>query len=283
MKAIISSTYDDKYLFFLPLVTWCWNRLGVDVICFMPDVTKQSQSDANKFFLAQNAILSFGGKESTYWFNAPEHKQATYAQCSRLYGACLDLPEDEQLIVSDIDMMNFVVPPTNETGVTIWGNDLVPKGQYPMCYISAKVKYWRDAFNLRYGAWTGLPNDQVTLETISYQGALNRLLGDIEAEHFRGNYWGKDQETAHDKIYLTQEIHLVPRAREGTQFASHRYDRDDAYILERLSLDTVDYHMNRPGYLHENFEIIMTILQYHCPAENFQWLLNYRTAYTQLL
>ena len=37
MKAILSSTYDDKYLWNLPLVTWCWNKLGIDVICFLPE------------------------------------------------------------------------------------------------------------------------------------------------------------------------------------------------------------------------------------------------------
>ena len=45
MKTIISTTYNDNYLFFLPITIWSWNKLGVDVICFMPKEMTQSDSD----------------------------------------------------------------------------------------------------------------------------------------------------------------------------------------------------------------------------------------------
>jgi hypothetical protein len=123
----------------------------------------------------------------------------------------------------------------------------------------------------------------IELKIKTYQQCLDELLGHIEADHFRGNYWGKDQEEAYNKIYLTQELNTIPRARPGTQFASNRYDRDDAYILDRLSPDTIDFHMNRPGYEEKNFEIILTVLKYHYPNENFQWLINYTNEYKKLL
>lgn len=37
MKAIISTTYSDQYLWYLPLTVWAWNKLGVDVVCFIKD------------------------------------------------------------------------------------------------------------------------------------------------------------------------------------------------------------------------------------------------------
>lgn len=278
MKAIISSTYDDRYLYFLPIVTWCWNKLGVDVICFMPS-SKTIKLAPNSYgvrdyIFADNKVnlIQRTTKEMNlklYVFDAPEHKEATYAQCSRLYGACLNLREDEVLITSDVDMAVFKVPAYGGTGMGVVGIDLVPKNQIPICYIYGDVKEWRNRFEIN---------------SRTYQQCLDDLLGNIEADHFRGNYWGKDQEEAYNKIlgnngYAT----LIPRAREGTQFASKRYDRDDAYILDRLNPDTIDYHMNRPGYEPQNFEIILKILQYHYPNDNFDWLISYNEQYKALL
>jgi hypothetical protein len=266
MKAIISTTYDSKYLFFLPIVAWCWRKLGVDVICFAPNT--QNQKD----IILLNRVSDFmpdGGEGTMVFFSAPEHKQATYAQCSRLYGACLDLPENEVLITSDIDMAVFKIPPHEEMfwdALTIHGGDLVPPSQYPMCYASATVKDWRSVMKV---------NNR------TYQQCLDDLLGHIEAEHFRGNYWGKDQEELYNKAHETAIV--LPRARAGTQFASNRYDRDDAYILDRLSPDTVDFHMNRPGFEDGNFEIILKILQYHYPSDDLSWMKTYQEEYKKLL
>lgn len=234
----------------------------------MPDVSLKPQKDADKYFLCQDTILKFGGKESTYWFTSPEHKEATYTQCSRLYGACLDLPEDEVLVTGDVDMFVFKTPPYNG-GFTIFGADLVPKGQYPMCYASAKVSDWRDAFEL--GGKT-------------YQQCLDETIGKEECENMRGNLWCRDQETLFNKIEENaKSVSYCNRAKEGTQFASHRYDRDDAFILDRLSLDTIDYHLNRPGYEDQNFDIILRIMKWHFPHEDFSWLINYNEQYKNLL
>jgi len=263
MKAVISTTYSDTYLYFLPITTWCWNKLGVDVICFVP--IEKTGSDYDKISLAMEYCNNY--KLSVYQFEAPEHKEATYAQCSRLYGACLDLPENEILITGDIDMAMFKVPEYTSGAFNIFGSDLTPPKQFPICYLMATVKEWRDAFDL---------NGK------SYQECLDGLLGSIEAESFRGNYWCKDQEEAYNKISKVSRIEKV-RAKEGTQFSTKRYDRDDAYILDRLSLDTIDFHLLRPGFEESNFNIIMRILEFHYPNDNLQWIINYRNEYLKIL
>lgn len=265
-KAVISTTYDSKYLWFLPLTTFLWNKLGVDVICFMPRLNEIS----DKIALINKVQVEQKLRQKHYFFNSPTHKEATYSQCARLYAACLDLPEDELLITSDIDMALFKIPVPEYTNgtFTVFGSDLVPEKQFPICYLSATVRQWRDAFNL---------NGK------SYQQCLDELLGDIECESFRGNYWGKDQEEAYNKINLSQAISYVPRSNGQNQWATKRYDRDDAYILDRLSPDTIDYHMNRPGFEDGNFQIILTIMKYHFPNEDFQWLIDYNEHYKKLL
>ncbi len=268
-KAVISSTYDDKYLYFIPIVTWCWNKLGVDVICFMP---APNVSDMEKLLLISNTMGDKDMKFNGHYFSMPEHKQATAAQCSRLYGACLDLPEDEVLITGDVDMAVFKLPMYGGTGMGVVGLDLVPKGQAPICYIYGTANEWNKRFN---------PDKK------SYQECLDEQLGWLEAESFRGNFWSRDQELAYNKIFGGEfplnYATLMPRSNGQNQFAQNRYDRDDQFILDRLSPDTIDFHMNRPGYEDKNFEIILTILKYHFPDENFDWLISYNNAYKQLL
>ena len=276
MKAIISSTYDDKYLYFIPIVTWCWNKLGVDVICFMP----RTENISLQMMLINKVQVEQVLRQKHYFFNAPEHKEATYAQVSRLYGACLDLPEDEVLVTADADMAFFskdcVSRWNNLYHPIIFGADLVPDGQYPMCYAAMTVKQWR----------------MVTKsEGKTYQQCLDEELGGLDSLHFRGNFWSRDQELLYNKLNGTSQVSypapipkiLENRARQGTQFADNRYDRDDAYILDRLSPDTIDFHMNRPGYEDKNFEIILTILKYHYPNDNFDWLISYNEQYKALL
>lgn len=266
MKAIISSTYDDKYIYFLPIVTYCWNKLGVDVICFMPQ--PKSDEENIKLNLCLESIGWANSKNEIEFFTAPEHKEATYAQCARLYGACLDLPEDEVLITGDVDMLMFRLPEMREGGFSIFGSDLVPENQYPMCYISAKVKDWRNAFEL---------NDK------SYQQCLDELMKDRDSISMRSDFWALDQEIAFNKINLTQGIHYIPRTNGQNQFATHRIDRDDSFYKDRLDSSVYDVHLWRPGYDADNANKILELMQYFYPEDNFDWIKKYTEEYLKLL
>jgi len=277
MKAVISSTYDDKYLYFLPIVTWCWNKLGVDVICFLPT---PEVKDMGKLLLISNTMAENGMKFQGHYFSSPEDKKATYSQCSRLYGACLNYLEDEILITGDVDMAMFQIPPYIDK-ITIFGSDLVPDGQFPMCYASGTVKEWRAAMKLRYDTTPPNVPDGMVLHVKSYQQCLDELLGGIECDHFRGNYWGKDQQTLWENT--KDNVTLIPRARPNTQFASHRIDRDDSFYKDRLDKDIIDAHLWRPGYTEENFPKILELLQYFYPEDDFNWLKKYTEEYVKLL
>ncbi len=269
MKAIISTTYSDTYLYFLPIVSFCWQKLGVDTICFMPEMDNANERDKIELILNVKDKLKLNLQLPI--FKAPKHKEATYAQCSRLFGACLDLPLDEVLVVGDVDMLNFKLPPSDANGFTIWGADLVPTNQFPMCYISATVINWARAFG------TNGKN---------YQERLDELVGVIECEHFRGNQWSLDQDTAYKNIYPYSEagmVNFIPRSNGENQFALHRVDRADLHYKDRLDHDIIDAHLWRDGYTEENHFKIMELLQFMYPNENFEWLNNYRNEYLKLL
>lgn len=279
MRAVFSSTYDSKYLYYLPIVSWLWNKIGVDVICFMPqpgEVTKLLDvvvdSTSTEFVLAQTTIIQKGINCELKRFNAPEHKQPTYAQVSRLYAAAIsDLPEDEQLIISDIDMAVFdrhYFKPSVNGIIDIYGADLVPQNQYPMCYAVANVSTWRQLI----GEGT-------------YQEHLDRELAHEECENMRGNLWSRDQENLYNFIHQNDDVdyRLHNRARPGTQFASNRLDRDDAFLLDRLSPGIIDYHLNRPGYEDNNFEKIIAVINFFYPQEDLTWIVEYTQKYKSLL
>jgi hypothetical protein len=277
-KAIISSTYDNRYLYFLPIVTWCWNKLGVDVVCFMP--YSRDPMNCPNGDLVLKTIHDNNLKCDFKWFWSKEYKEATYAQCARLYAACLDLPEDEILIISDCDMGNFKIPPY-ENGITIFGSDLVPEGQFPMCYASGTIKQWRSAFNLNMGYNSAVVNNDFSIMVKPYQQCLDELLGNIECDNMRGNYWGKDQQTLWEN---TKDIAtLIPRARPGTQFADNRVDRDDINWRAYVNEDLIDAHLWRPGYTDENFANIMELLTMKYPNDDFTWLVEYNSEYKKLL
>lgn len=267
MKAIVSITNDPQYSFFLPIISWCWNRIGVDVICFVP-----AKPNESTWFAMSEINKDGSNKNLSYGYKCPPHKEATYAQCSRLYAAGLYLPEGEMLVTSDVDMAVFKTPPYIDNGMagfTVLGQDLVPSDQVPICYLSATVSEWRKVFDM-YGR--------------SYQECLDDLLGGIDADHFRGNYWAKDQEEANNKIANSAGwVHYEPRARPGTQFAKNRVDRDDINWRSYCGPDLIDAHLWRPGYTDENFAKILELLQAQYPEDSFDWLVKYKNDYVSLL
>lgn len=271
MKSIISTTYDNTYLFFLPIVTWVWNKLGVEVICFLSSAGEITNKEHDKMILIDKAMIASNAIFDNYMFFAPKHKESTYAQCARLYGGCLNLPEDEVLITSDVDILPFgEYLKQNDGNVQLFGADLLDgERMYPMCYCSATVRQWRTLMNI---------NGE------TYQQKLDSELGAIEADHFRGNYWCKDQELLFNAVSTSiLPITKHNRAKMPERFATNRIDRDDVYFMDRLNPSIVDYHMHRPGYTDDNFFKIMSVIKYFYPNDDLSWLKDYQTEYKKLL
>lgn len=269
MRSVISSTYDDNYFFYLPIVIWSWNKIGIEpiVILQQPNDNKYYERDALMFLYCTIKDLKY----RTLHFTAPEHKVATYAQCARLYAATAPLPDNEILITGDVDMAVFNQDYFNQAEnpmVNIFGVDLVPRGQYPICYISMPVQVWRVVMGI---------GERDTLQT-----CLDKLLGHIDCENFRGNYWAKDQETAFDRIANSgAHMYLHYRAKPGTQFATCRADRDG--WPEETPAGLIDAHLPRPGYTDENFQKILKLFNDVYPDENLQWMIEYRQEYLKLI
>jgi len=269
MKAVISSTYDDLYFFFLPIVTWSWNKLGVDVIVFLP--FDGARNNVSKAFLVGNTMASQNLSFELHTFSSPDHKAATYSQCARLYAAALGhLPADEVLITGDVDMAVFNKDYFNQANnglINVFGADLVPSGQYPICYVAMPVDTWREVMWL----WPGE----------SPQTYLDNLLGELECEHFKGNYWAKDQETIYNAL-TAQAWPVIKhfRAKAPHAFATYRADRDGWPDAPMPGI--IDAHLPRPGYTDENFRKILKLFKDVYPEEDFSWMVEYQQKYLKL-
>lgn len=264
MTAILSCTADDLYLFNLPFAVRSWANMGVDCIVFMPEADLKDNDKVD--------LVIANCPDASFWpVTCPKEKEATYMQCSRLYAAALQhLDPTEVLITSDADMCVFNWGYWQQfehmANINVIGTDLVPPGQCPMCYISIPTVGWRHVM-------------KVLKRT--YQECLDDLLGGIEAENFRGNYWAKDQETAYQHIsQWNQGLQSnVLRARPGTQFATRRADRDGWIVTK----DIIDAHLPRPGYLDHHFTNIYNLFETMYPKGNHHWMEDYWKEYLKLM
>jgi hypothetical protein len=137
---------------------------------------------------------------------------------------------------------------------------------------------------LEYGALAQEPHDALVEDRIKiYQQCLDELLGDIECENMRGNYWSKDQQELADKLLKSKEYILTPRSNGQNQFAQNRVDRDDTNWRSYVNDDLIDAHLWRDGYTDQNHSNIMELMRMKFPNEDFTWFENYRTEYLKLL
>lgn len=267
MKSVYSSTGDSKYDFFIPIVSWCWNKLGIGSIVFVPEEKTETLGFAMSFASDMVDNISY------YAVSSPKHKEATYLQCSRLYAACNeDLPEDEVIVTSDVDMACFgnIFKELNDGKIHLIGADLLEESmkQIPMCYISMRVDQWRQAMGIGKRG---------------YQECLDMAVGSIECEDFRGNQWSLDQNIAYNRIRFYEPVIEHSRAKMPERFAINRIDRDDSFWQERLNKQVIDAHLWRPGYIDENIEKILHLLKFMYPEDHFDWLIYYTEQYKKLL
>lgn len=271
MKAILSCTADDLYSFNLPFAVYSWYKMGIDCVVFMP-VDSDSPGDGRHLRLGFAAGMcgNIAPKTIIHRLQAPYDKVATYAQCARLYAAAIaGLDPTDVLVTSDADMCVFNAAYWQQFdyngAVNIVGADLVPDGQVPMCYIAAPLVGWRNFMQI---------------DGRSVQQCLDDLLGPIQAENFRGNYWAKDQETAFKSLQvLPFPIVRHLRAAEGTQFATRRADRDGWQVNK----DIIDAHLPRPGYTEDNFYNIYALFKEMYPSDDLAWMEKYWDEWLELM
>jgi hypothetical protein len=273
MKAILSTTMDDIYLFSLPFAVYSWSLVGAGSVIFR--TKPKTVHEENKRILVFRTIekVAKGVASIHHYIDAPNGAEATYMQCSRLF-ASADLytfiDEDEILITADADMCvfdrGFWEMPLRDNEIQVIGDDLVDAGQLPMCYIKGRKKDWAKFMHV-YGK--------------TPQQCLDELLGGITVENMRGNYWCKDQETAYEHMILWPGRKSGMKRTAGSPFATRRADRDG--WPEIIPGDILDAHLPRPGWTEENFSKIANLFYTLYPKLDIGWMFDYVEQYRKLL
>lgn len=269
-KYIVLSVNDNvDYLYFTPLVCWAWRKFGWEPIVFYRGETNTITDLMTVYRFKAYHIRHIEPIEGI--------RDATLAQCSRLYAGCLNsyddgINDDDYLMLGDADMLALSDHwKPNTSKVTVYNHDLTGFGEIPMCYVGAPVTMWREIMNLK---------------DVSYNEALKRDISHYPNAKDQDFYkwWGCDQQilTARLKEYGTGKIDFINRGQGSHGYARGRVDRGSGgWVLDQPEL--IDAHLQQQTHhSQEKIESLMQLLRHVWPGEDFTWFEDYTKEFKRL-
>lgn len=274
---VISSNGNSDYLFYLPIVTFAWNKLGWEVLTMICNSEHPTFEQRKKLVIESS--LEFAGVEN-YYINIPKVKgvrEETLTQCARLYAA--NLADFNYLVMtSDADMLplsNYWKP--NPIHFTSYGRDLSDR-HFPICYLAGSTKSWQTLMRLSGNLQYDMRQDL-------------QLREDVHSDKFE-DWWQVDQTLVSERLNNVDNNIDVARIDRGisphTGYPIGRVDRscwDKSF--ERTRKDgRIDAHLFREGYKQENWDRTMLLIREQFPminGENIEWMDEYREQYIKLL
>lgn len=268
---VISSTENDEYLFFVPLITWAWNKLGWDVLFLM--VTKYG--DQRKRELVHDYMWKLSqGNIVVHGQHVDQYRDETVSQVSRLYVASLYSSltnvEGDYLMTSDADMLplsDYWEADPDE--ITCWGRDLTDY-HYPICYIGMTVEHWKSVMGI---------NGQMIQEMVRELNSRPKASSDKWEE-----WWQVDQDIITEKLADWPVKRIDRGIAPNSHYPLGRIDRG-AWELTHFQPERIDAHLLRPGYTTDNFTAIMELIdqRFTLTDEEADWMNAYRNKYIKLI
>lgn len=212
---ILSTTDGGDYIPYLEYCQKAWNKLGWETLTFYLGKLPPTSTKENRIIEISKKYLKFG------------YREATLVQVSRLFGGhyC-----DGMVMTGDVDMMpmaDYWGPKSNK--VTVYGEDLTGRSQFPICYIAMDAQNWRK---------------------IIKENNFNELLDkypNAKSDDFY-KWWGVDQEIITErvkKLVPIADLVKIDRGLDGG-LAKGRVDRHDWQGTLARKGKKIDAHMPRP-------------------------------------
>lgn len=256
MRKLVSLGVNDnpKYMYYIPLVTWAWRKLGWE--CYI----QYCPEDKSDRIITPLESLVFGFHKCD--MVTTPGKTETIAQVSRLFAYIYNSWRNTYILTSDVDML----PLSNiwepiDSGITCYGRDLTDY-HYPICYIGMDEVLWEVV--------TDTKGDDIN-ELIE-----NALKG-------RQLKWTTDQDFITEKLLgFKDHIHHVNRGTDKrTGYPVGRVDRSNWRLdHERL----IDAHLPHDILTNEqSFHKVMELLHHVWPGEDFKWFVSYHKEFKKLL
>lgn len=212
---ILSTTDGGDYLPYLKYCQKAWNTLNWDTLTFYLGKLPPPEDDRNKVIQISKALLNNG------------YREATLTQVARLLGGhfCTGM-----VMTGDVDMLpmsNYWRPEHDK--VTVYGEDLTGRSQFPICYIAMDAIEWR---------------------RIIPEGGLISLLNKYSAAKSPdfSKWWGVDQQIITDRIKRLVDVDKLVKIDRGFNkgLAKGRIDRADWHGTLNNPGERIDAHMPRP-------------------------------------
>lgn len=273
---VVSVNENVDYLYFLPLTCHVWQKFGWSPIVMFqgqvsfPECEENQRSPKHKLFdllMDQPFEAVMVGLK-----DIDGYRSDTITQISRLYAGCLMLQEDDYLMTGDIDMIplsDYWQP--DITKPTVWGHDLTGFRHFPICYIGATVKQWREFMKL---------------EGTDYQYHIQKDLMELPQAKSTDfyTYWYTDQDliTERLKSYGTERIEFINRGHGKHGFARGRVDKGNGgWVLDQPEL--IDAHLvGQAHHTEEKIRKVMDLLHHVWPKDDWRWFLEYTKEFRKI-
>jgi hypothetical protein len=264
--AIISSDGNPNYLSLLPIVCKSWELQGFDTLPIVL-ITDYQQVDRTRDFLERWMAC-----KPQIWYPRMDVQSrlnpSLYVQCIRLYAGGKQ-KDDRYCIVSDADM--FIASPflyRDFDKVNCFGHDLTGFNEIPICYVGMNSQKWSEVMGEDY--------DQILHDLKDYGKP------DSDVWH---EAWGCDQQILTEKLknYGFDKINFISRGTDPNNqgLPLGRWDRYGGF--KKPAVQVNDVHLMRDPLSDENFPKIMGMCKALYPAENWDWLIDYRNDFLNFI
>jgi hypothetical protein len=260
-RVVLSSSRHRDYDFFLPLTAKMWQA----VTGYSPLILLSHDEEHWRGSLALEGLRHFYFP-CHFIGEVEESSTILTTKLARYYAACLDIPEEDYLLLSDIDLWPlekywFCQQDWNKKVHILFAN-AHGYAKFPTCYVGMTVGKWREFIGSK---------------TSSIKSALQMVVNkawmfDIDPSW---SGWLSDEEFVKGDLLDFVETH-------DTQFIEGDYAKlrvDRAEWPQNLDLDgKVDAHLLRPGWDDKVWKEIRQIIQQKIPRY-LAWADEYQERY----
>lgn len=273
--SVISVDSNHNYLFLAPISARCWRKIGYDPIIIL---VSDGVSQHNKSLLKETAKCKILEVDKISNF-----RTCNIAQISRLFvSICNFFQENDYVIYGDADMLPLSERWFNQQDwdkkIHLFDAEELNYTRHKMCYIGAKIKKWRQLFNLRPEK---LFNDYVKEHLESFVGE------DID---WSGG-WNYDEKflfecLKKDPDYPSQ-CQMIVRGHNRFGGRNYRVDKVEALwktlMLEYLTSHIIDIHVPQKSYEGEIWEDLKIMLRNLFNKDEIEFFEEYKENFISLL
>jgi hypothetical protein len=254
--SVISANDNPDYSFYIPIVSYSWNREKFTPIIFH-DISPKRLKIIKKY--TPNAIFI---KINT---KIEDIKPVTIIQSMRLYAYQLDsIQDNDYIIMGDADMIicnSFLFRDMDK--INVFGFDITGRTEIPICYVGMYKKYWKQVM------------EETTIETDI------KKLTKYNSDNFY-EWWGVDQQIITHKLkkFGLDKVHFIDRGTDQAHgLVEGRYDRYNWNIKPKNEIK--DCHALKNIVQYDNFVKLLDFMKTQFPKDNFDWMEKYYVEFTR--